>query len=48
MRQLKSCGVICFRQQSELAFLLMRHPHRFDLPKGHLILPESETDSHRA
>ena len=44
MRQLKSCGVICFRQQPELAFLLMRHLHRFDLPKGHVILPESETD----
>jgi bis(5'-nucleosidyl)-tetraphosphatase len=42
MRSLKSCGVIVFRRQPELSFLLMRHPDRYDLPKGHL--EEGETE----
>ncbi|MCA9067513.1 MAG: NUDIX domain-containing protein [Planctomycetaceae bacterium] len=42
MRRLKSCGVILFRRHPELAFLLMKHPDRWDLPKGHV--DEGETD----
>lgn len=42
MRQLKSCGVILFRREPELSFLLMKHPDRWDLPKGHV--DEGETD----
>ncbi len=42
MRNLKSCGVILFRREPELSFLLMRHPDRWDLPKGHV--DEGETE----
>jgi 8-oxo-dGTP pyrophosphatase MutT (NUDIX family) len=44
MRQVKSCGVLVFRREPEPAFLLMRHPDRFDLPKGHVIEGESEVE----
>jgi bis(5'-nucleosidyl)-tetraphosphatase len=44
MRQVKSCGVILFRRNPELSFLLMKHPHRFDLPKGHIEEGESEIE----
>src|SRR5262249_19892109 len=47
MRRLKSCGVLVFRREPELSFLLMRHPDRFDLPKGHLIEGESEVQCAR-
>ena len=42
MRQVKSCGVILFRRNPEVSFLLMKHTHRFDLPKGHIEQGESE------
>ena len=42
MRQVKSCGVILFRRKPDVSFLLMKHPHRFDLPKGHIEPGESE------
>jgi bis(5'-nucleosidyl)-tetraphosphatase len=42
MRQLKSCGVILFRREPQLSFLLMKHPDRWDLPKGHVDEGESE------
>jgi bis(5'-nucleosidyl)-tetraphosphatase len=42
MRQVKSCGVLLFRRTPELSFLLMKHPHRLDLPKGHI--EEGETE----
>ncbi len=41
-RKVKSCGVILFRRQPELEFLLMKHPNRLDLPKGHV--DPGETD----
>jgi len=44
MRQKKACGVLVFRRVPELAFLLMRHPTRWDLPKGHVDKGESETE----
>jgi 8-oxo-dGTP pyrophosphatase MutT (NUDIX family) len=44
MRQAKSCGVLVFRREPELSFLLMRHPDRFDLPKGHVRKGESEVE----
>lgn len=31
-----------FRREPELSFLLMRHPARFDLPKGHVDPGETE------
>lgn len=44
MRKLKSCGVLVFRQTPRRSFLLMKHPHRYDLPKGHIEAGESEMD----
>ncbi|MBI2480525.1 MAG: NUDIX domain-containing protein [Planctomycetia bacterium] len=35
MAEVKSCGIIVFRRHP-LEFLLMRHPTRWDLPKGHV------------
>ena len=40
--KLKACGVLCFRQNPEPAFLLMKHTDRWDLPKGHIKKGESE------
>lgn len=44
MRSVKSCGMILFRRQPELSFLLMKHTHRFDLPKGHVEPGETEIE----
>ena len=44
MRQLKSCGVLLFCRRSRLSFLLLRHPNRYDLPKGHIEEGESEVE----
>lgn len=44
MRSVKSCGVIVFRRQPEISFLLMKHSHRFDLPKGHVEAGETEIE----
>ncbi len=40
--KVRACGVIVFRNRPEFSFLLMRHRHRFDLPKGHM--EHGETD----
>lgn len=43
MRQLKACGVLCFRTRPQKQFLLMRrHSGGYDLPKGHV--EEGETE----
>ncbi len=42
MRKLMSCGVIVFRREPVLSFLLLRRTHRFDLPKGHVEPGETE------
>ncbi len=42
MRKVKSCGVLVFRPQPKLSFLLMKHPSRYDIPKGHIEEGESE------
>lgn len=44
MRKLKSCGVLIFRKSPKKSFLLMKHPHRYDLPKGHIKDGETEMD----
>jgi 8-oxo-dGTP pyrophosphatase MutT (NUDIX family) len=44
MRQLKSCGVILFRREPALSFLLMKHATRWDLPKGHVDEGETELE----
>ena len=43
--QVKSCGVIVFRRDPELSFLLMKHSHRYDLPKGHTEEGETELET---
>jgi bis(5'-nucleosidyl)-tetraphosphatase len=45
MKQVKSCGFILFtghRDSPQTSFLLMKHPDRYDLPKGHI--EPGETD----
>src|SRR5262245_31771759 len=42
MNEVKSCGVILFRAAPQLEFLLMKHVHRWDLPKGHVDPGESD------
>ncbi len=43
MSQVKSCGVIVFKREP-LSFLLMRHPSRWDLPKGHVDRDETDLE----
>lgn len=42
MLQPLSCGFLIVRGQPIDSFLLMKHPHRWDLPKGHV--DEGETE----
>lgn len=43
MVRVKSCGVLVFNPATQ-QFLLMKHSHRFDLPKGHVEQGETETE----
>jgi bis(5'-nucleosidyl)-tetraphosphatase len=38
-------GFLVFRFAPKLEFLLMKHPHRWDLPKGHLDSCESKSEA---
>ena len=40
--EVKSCGFLIFRGNPIREFLLMRHDDRWDLPKGHVDVGESE------
>ena len=44
--QLRSCGFLVLRtvDDSTEQFLLMKHPKRWDLPKGHVDPGETETE----
>jgi 8-oxo-dGTP pyrophosphatase MutT (NUDIX family) len=42
--QVKSCGVILFRDKPVKSFLLMQHAQRLDLPKGHMEARETELE----
>src|SRR4051794_13614653 len=44
MRTVKSCGVIVFRREPVLSFLLMKLPTRVDFPKGHIEAGETEVE----
>lgn len=44
MTDIKACGVLVFRSEPVESFLLMRHKHRLDLPKGHMEPGESEVE----
>ena len=41
----KSCGVLIFREEPTLSFLLMEHRDRLDLPKGHVDPGESDLET---
>lgn len=43
MPEVRSCGVVVFRREP-LSFLLMRHPTRWDLPKGHVDPGETDVE----
>jgi 8-oxo-dGTP pyrophosphatase MutT (NUDIX family) len=42
MKRVRSCGFLIYRGRPVREFLLMRHPTRWDLPKGHV--DPGETD----
>ena len=42
MVEVKSCGFLIFRNAPSPTFLLMKHPKRWDLPKGHVDDGETE------
>jgi 8-oxo-dGTP pyrophosphatase MutT (NUDIX family) len=42
LKEIRACGVLVMRDEPERSFLLMKHAHRWDLPKGHL--DDGETD----
>lgn len=42
--ELKSCGVLIVRGDPPDSFLLMKHPDRWDLPKGHVDPGETEIE----
>lgn len=44
MSELKSCGVLIVRGDPIREFLLMKHPTRWDLPKGHVDPGETEIE----
>lgn len=44
MRKIKSCGVLVVVGDPVERFLLMEHPDRLDLPKGHVDKGESEIE----
>lgn len=44
MAKLKSCGFLIIRDDPTPSFLLMRHPNRWDLPKGHVDDGESNLE----
>ena len=44
MDKIKSCGFLIIRDDPKQSFLLMRHPDRWDLPKGHVDDGESDLE----
>lgn len=40
----RSCGVLVYRDEPKRAFLLMKHADRWDLPKGHVDPNETDVD----
>jgi bis(5'-nucleosidyl)-tetraphosphatase len=43
LREVKSCGF--FVMKSDQSFLLMKHKDRYDLPKGHMEIGETEGET---
>jgi bis(5'-nucleosidyl)-tetraphosphatase len=44
MQKVKACGVLVFRRTPQPEFLVMKHRHRYDLPKGHLEVGETDRE----
>ena len=44
MAKLKACGFLITKDDPSPSFLLMRHPDRWDLPKGHVDSGESNLE----
>ena len=44
MKKIKSCGVLLVRGEPIEELLLMKHPDRYDLPKGHVDRGETELE----
>ncbi|MDA7951001.1 MAG: NUDIX domain-containing protein [Pirellulaceae bacterium] len=44
-KEVKSAGILVFRKEPNLSFLLMKHSDRWDLPKGHLDGNETEKEA---
>ena len=44
MSDIQSCGFFIYRDTPQLSFLLMQHPTRWDLPKGHVDPEETEME----
>ena len=44
MKQTRAAGVVIFRREPQPAFLLLKHPNRWDLPKGHVDPGESDRE----
>jgi 8-oxo-dGTP pyrophosphatase MutT (NUDIX family) len=42
MHEVRACGVLVVQGEPIEKFLLMRHAHRLDLPKGHLEVGETD------
>ncbi len=45
MREVMSTGFLVIRREPRLSFLLLRHPDRWDLPKGHVDPGETPPES---
>lgn len=44
MAKLKSCGFLIVKENPSRSFLLMKHPNRWDLPKGHVDKDETNIE----
>ena len=44
MREVMSTGFLVMRRQPRIAFLLLKHPDRWDLPKGHVDSGETPSE----
>lgn len=44
VQKIKSCGFLIYRTQPRKSLLLMKHPKRWDLPKGHVDDGESNLE----
>ncbi len=44
MAKIKSCGFLIFKDDPSPSFLLMKHPNRWDLPKGHVDTGETNLE----